>query len=191
MRNLMGQVDGTANLRTGAELERHVWDFGHEQPWFAGGTVAVIRRIRADLDTWDGLDRSSKESAVGRRLDTGAPLTGRHEFDEPDLAATRGGIPIIPPNAHIALARHRTDDERMLRRAYNYDDPPGAGQTTDCGLIFVAYQRDPARQFVPVQQRLAEADALNRWITTLGSATFAILPGVPVDGYLGQSLLES
>lgn len=190
MRNLMGQVDGTATLRADADFDRLVWDDGARQRWFNGGTILVLRRIRAELDTWDALDRASKELTVGRRLDTGAPLTGQGEFDEPDLTATENGIPVIPPNAHIALARHRTDDERFLRRGYNYDDPPAAIQTTDCGLIFAAYQRDPRRQFIPVQQRLADADALNRWVTTIGSATFAILPGAPAGGYLGQTLLE-
>jgi dye decolorizing peroxidase len=189
MRNLMGQVDGTANLRTDDEFDRHVWDDGSGQGWFAGGTVMVVRRIRAELDRWDELDRSSKELTVGRRLDTGAPLTGTREFDEPDLTAAENGIPVIPPNSHVALARHRSQDERFLRRAYNYDDPP-TGSTTDCGLIFTACQRDPALQFIPVQQRLAEADAMNPWITTIGSAVFAILPGVTEGGYLGQGLLE-
>ncbi|MCV7154244.1 Dyp-type peroxidase [Mycolicibacterium pyrenivorans] len=190
MRNLMGQVDGTATLRAEADFDRLVWDDGARQRWFSGGTILVLRRIRIELDTWDELDRASKELTVGRRLDTGAPLTGQREFDEPDLTATRNGIPVIPPNAHIALARHRKDGERFLRRGYNYDDPPAAHQTTDCGLIFAAYQRDPRRQFIPVQQRLADADALNRWVTTIGSATFAILPGAPAGGYLGQTLLE-
>lgn len=190
MRNLMGQVDGTANLRTAAEFDRHVWDDGAGQPWFAGGTVLVLRRIRAEMDTWDELDRESKEFAVGRRLDSGAPLTGQRESDEPDLSAQVGGIPVIPPNAHIALARHRTADELMLRRPYNYDDPPSAGVTTDSGLLFAAYQRDPGAGFIPVQHRLAAADALNTWVTTVGSATFAILPGAPPGAYLGQSLLD-
>lgn len=191
MRNLMGQVDGTANLHDDAAFDRYVWDDGRQQRWFAGGTVLVIRRIRAELDTWDELDRGSKELVIGRRLDNGAPLTGRSETDEPDLAATANGIPIIPPNAHIALARHQADDERFLRRPYNYDDPPVDGVTTDSGLIFTAYQRDPARQFIPVQERLAAADALNPWVTTIGSATFAILPGVENGDYLGRSLLEA
>jgi len=183
MRNLLGQVDGTANLHDEAAFDRHVWDD-------RGGTVVVIRRIRAEMDSWDELDRKSKELTVGRRLDTGAPLTGSAESDEPDLDAAVNGIPVIPPNAHIALARHRTDDEQFLRRPYNYDDAPRDDRTSDSGLIFAAYQRDPARQFVPVQERLAAADALNQWITTVGSATFAILPGVSAPGgYLGQSLL--
>lgn len=189
MRNLMGQVDGTVNLRTATDVDRLVWDDGAGQPWFAGGTVLVLRRIRTELDSWDELDRTSRELTVGRRLDTGAPLTGTHEFDEPDLDAAENGIPVIPPNSHVALARHRHDGERFLRRAYNYDDPP-TDATTDAGLIFAAYQRDPAQQFVPVQQRLAASDALNPWITTIGSAVFAILPGAADGGYLGQSLLD-
>jgi dye decolorizing peroxidase len=192
MRNLMGQVDGTANMHDEEAFDRHVWDDRAAAPWFAGGTVLVVRRIRAEMDTWDELDRASKELTVGRRLDNGAPLTGRKESDVPDLDATVNGIPVIPRNAHIALARHRADDEQFLRRPYNYDDQPGAGRTTDSGLIFASYQRDPARQFVPVQERLAAADALNQWITTIGSATFAVLPGVLTPtGYLGQTLLES
>lgn len=190
MRNLMGQVDGTVNLHDAAAFDRHVWDDGGQQPWFAGGTVVVLRRIRAEMDAWDELDRASKEFTVGRRLDTGAPLTGSRESDEPDLAASRNGIPVIPPNAHIALARHRTDDEQFLRRPYNYDDPPTGPLLTDSGLLFAAYQRDPQRQFIPVQHRLAASDALNEWVTTVGSATFAMLPGVSADGYLGQPLLE-
>ncbi|MGV0794789.1 Dyp-type peroxidase [Mycolicibacterium sp. XJ1819] len=192
MRNLMGQIDGTVNLRDEAEFDRLVWDDGAEQQWFAGGTVLLVRRIRAEMDTWDELDRDAKELVVGRRLDTGAPLTGDKEFDEPDLTANVNGIPVIPPNSHVALARPRTEEEQFLRRPYNYDDPPEGVHTTDSGLIFATYQRDPARQFVPVQQRLATADALNDWITTIGSATFAVLPGVDTpDGYLGQPLLEA
>jgi dye decolorizing peroxidase len=61
--------------------------------------------------------------------------------------------------------------------------------TTDSGLIFASYLRDPARQFIPVQQRLADADAMNQWITTVGSATFAMLPGAAEGDWLGQGLL--
>ena len=90
----------------------------------------------------------------------------------------------------MALAHPQTDDEKFLRRPYNFDDPPAVGQTTDSGLLFAVYQKDPAKQFIPVQKRLAAADALNQWITTIGSATFAILPGVAEGGYFGQTLLS-
>lgn len=189
MRNLMGQVDGTVNLDTAADLDRLVWDDGRSQPWFGGGTTLVLRRIRAEMDTWDELDRASKELVVGRRLGSGAPLTGTRETDEPDFAATVNGITVIPENSHIALAHHRTDSEQFLRRPYNYDDVPDAGRISDSGLLFLAYQRDPATQFVPVQQRLADFDALNPWTTPVGSAVFAILPGVAEGGFLGEQVL--
>jgi dye decolorizing peroxidase len=131
MRNLMGQVDGTANLHGEEAFDRNVWHDPVSAPWFAGGTVLVVRRIRAEMDTWDELDRASKELTVGRRLDNGAPLTGRKESDIPDLDAAVNGIAVIPPNAHIALARHRAEGEQFLRRPYNYDDKPVGDRTTD------------------------------------------------------------
>ncbi|ROZ87682.1 Dyp-type peroxidase [Gordonia sp. OPL2] len=190
MRNLMGQVDGTVNPSPGPDLDGLVWVDRGDQPWFAGGTTMVLRRIRIELDTWDELDPRGRELSLGRRQDTGAPLTGTAEHDDPDFTASEAGIPVIPENAHIARAHHRTPRERFLRRAYNYDDPPPTGATSDAGLIFTAYQQDIDSQFVPVQQRLAEADALNEWITPIGSAVFAIPPGVGEGGYLGQSLLD-
>jgi dye decolorizing peroxidase len=190
MRNLMGQVDGTVNLSAG-QFDRFVWDDGGDQGWFAGGTIIVVRRIRAEMDTWDQLGRDTKELVVGRKLDTGAPLTGQRESDAPDFEAHVGGIPMIAPNSHIALARHHTEEEQFLRRPYNYDDPPEAGHVSDSGLLFLAFQRDPAAQFVPVQQRISDADALNEWVTPVGSASYAMLPGVRVGEYLGQQLLDA
>lgn len=189
-RNLMGQLDGSVNLVPGTpEFNRLVWA---GSGWLAGGTALVLRRIAVDLDTWDQLDTGAREQAIGRRVATGAPLSGRVETDEPDLAAAdRFGIPLIPPSSHVARARHTHDGERFLRRAYNYDDAPEAGGAPRAGLLFAAYQRDVSAQFLPVQRRLAEFDALNQWTTAIGSAVFAVPPGVPAPGgYLGQSLLE-
>lgn len=192
MRNLMGQVDGTVNPIPGtADFDEVVWDDGNPQPWMAGGTMMVLRRIRMNLDAWDELDRASKELTVGRRLDTGAPLTGLLENDPVDITAQRDGIPVIPPNAHVALAHPSKPGERFLRRPYNFDDPPTSGETSDSGLLFATFQRDVDRQFLPVQRRLAEADAMNRWITPVGSAVYVIPPGVQPGQYLGIQLLEN
>ncbi|OOL30826.1 peroxidase [Rhodococcus rhodochrous] len=185
MRNLMGQVDGTVNPAAGStDFDRQVWNPG-TPAWLAGGTSVVVRRIRMELDTWDELDRPARELAVGRDLASGAPLTGNREHDDPDFAATDvHGIPVIPPESHLARARPRNASERFLRRGYNYDDPDGAG------LLFASYQADVDAQFVPVQQRLAEHDALNPWITPIGSAVFAVPPGFGPGGYPGDTLLE-
>ncbi|WP_040779418.1 Dyp-type peroxidase [Nocardia pneumoniae] len=193
-RNLMGQVDGTANLAPDTpEFTRLVWDDGATLPWLAGGTSCVLRRIAMALDTWDEIDREERELTVGRTLANGAPLTGTDEFDEPDFTAVdSNGIPVIPPSSHIARAHHTHDGERFLRRGYNYDDAPAPGRISNSGLLFAAYQRDVDSQFLPVQRRLAEFDALNVWTTPIGSAVFALPPGVPSrGGYLGQQLFEA
>ena len=190
-RNLFGQVDGTVQPSD----DRHddlVWDDGAEQAWMAGGTSLVLRRIAMNMDTWEALDRRGRELSVGRSLDTGAPLTGTTETDEAVFSATKGGIPVIPESAHIARAHQRSDREQFLRRPYSYDlAPPGVdGDTSDSGLIFAAYQRDPLAQYLPVQQRLADHDALNEWTTPIGSAVYAMLPGARPGSYLGAPLFE-
>lgn len=187
-RNLFGQVDGTVNPTPGsADFNRLVWAEGG---WLSGGTGMVVRRIRMDLDKWDRLDRAGREQAVGRHLSNGAPLTGRLERDEPDFdAVTPIGFPVIPEFSHLRRARSDNPDERIYRRGYNYDDAPGGGSVSNSGLIFVSYQADVARQFVPLQRRLDELDLLSAWTTPIGSAVFAIPPGCGPGGFIGETLL--
>jgi dye decolorizing peroxidase len=189
MRNLFGQVDGTVNLMPGsADFEKLVW--GSSSPaWLAGGTSLVLRRITMDLDKWDKLDRGGRESAVGRTLAVGAPLTGTKESDEPDFAATTAiGFPVIPEYSHIRRARSEDPGERIFRRGYNYDEPPVGGSVSNSGLLFVSFQTDVDAQFVPVQKRLDDLDLLNEWITPVGSAVFAVPPGCTSSGYIGDTL---
>src|SRR5690606_33458363 len=134
------------------DFDRLVW---RTDGWLAGGTSLVVRRISMDLAGWDRLDRPAREQSVGRTLDTGAPLTGSAEHDEPDLTATTAlGFPVIPEFAHLRRARSDDPVERFYRRTYNYETPPGLGEGGDSGLLFTAYQADPLRQYVPIQQRL-------------------------------------
>jgi dye decolorizing peroxidase len=99
-------------------------------------------------------------------------------------------LTVIPTESHIARARPRIRAETILRRPYNYDDVPDPGQISNSGLLFASYQADPVRQFVPIQQRLAEQDMLNTWTVPIGSAVFAIPPGCHEGGYVGESALE-
>ncbi|MEU6580512.1 Dyp-type peroxidase [Nocardia sp. NPDC046763] len=194
MRNLMGSVDGTVNIAPGTtDFDRLVWDDGSVRPWLAGGTSMVLRRIAMNLETWDELDADGRAITVGRTVEHGAPLSGTREFDEPDFAAVdQYGIPKIPPSSHIARAHHAHAGERFLRRGYNYDDAPAPGHLSNSGLLFASFQRDIDAQYLPVQQRLADFDALNQWTTPVGSAVFAVPPGVPgPGGYLGQQLFGS
>ncbi|MFK4085711.1 Dyp-type peroxidase [Kribbella sp. NPDC020789] len=182
-RNLFGQVDGTGNPAVGTpEFDATVWTAD-------GGTTLVVRRIKLNLDTWDELTRSEQERAVGRKLSTGAPLTGTAEHDELDLEARDAdGRPLIAANAHARLSHHSENDgRRIFRKGLNYVHDTGA--TRESGLIFLSYQADIAGQFLPLLARLDAADALNEWTTTIGSAVFAIPPGFQAGGWLGQKLL--
>ncbi|MEZ2121183.1 Dyp-type peroxidase [Corynebacterium sp. CCM 9203] len=205
-RNLFGQKDGTVNPRTEEEFDDIVWiDEGPE--WLYGGTALVVRRIAMNLDEWEILDRTSREVVMGRTLESGAPLTGSDEFDAPDFGARDSyGLPVIDPASHVARSTNPVDEpyQKIRRRAFNYDLPPepGSGQSSNAGLVFICFQKNPLDQFVPIQQRLDEKDRLNQWIVHVGSAVFACPPGVqegkPGDGrtqggrdlYWGAALLE-
>ncbi|MEQ6903194.1 Dyp-type peroxidase [Nocardioides sp. YIM 152588] len=194
MRNLMGQVDGTVNPDPAEpDFDGLIWSGGEGEAAeaFAGGTFLVLRRIRMDLEGWDRVDRRGREEVIGRRLDNGAPLTGEHETDAPDLnAKTAFGFPVIDPASHMARARSSDPLQRFLRRPFNYTVPDTSRPTgEDAGLVFIAYAADVARQFVPVQRRLAEMDRLNEWTRAIGSAVYAIPPAATDDGYVGEPLL--
>ncbi|MCS4489213.1 Dyp-type peroxidase [Corynebacterium sp. ES2775-CONJ] len=200
-RNLFGQIDGTVNPHSKDEYDDYIWiDSEQDAPsWAHGGSCMVVRRISMDLDDWERLDRTSREVALGRALDTGAPLTGEREHDDADFDATDElGLPVIDPRSHMALAAPPADKpkQRLRRRAYNFDDPPqpGSPRTSDSGLVFVCFQQNPLRQFVEIQKRLDAGDRLNEWNTHIGSAVFIVPPGTSEDGpehFWGQSLLET
>jgi dye decolorizing peroxidase len=188
-RNLFGQVDGTVNPRTEKEFDTQVWASSGPR-WFHDGTCLVIRRIQMDFTGWDKLDDTKKETAMGRRLSNGAPLTGTSEFDAPDLSATYdNGLSVIPSFAHVRRSRMGTDAERFLRRPLNYEDGLLPSGEPNAGLIFAAYMADIAKQYIPVQQRLADLDLMNTWTTPIGSAVFALPPGCQRGGYIGEGLL--
>lgn len=190
-RNLMGFKDGTNNLKTAAELERHVWVSGGDQPWMVGGSYLVSRRIRMFIESWDRDYLADQENVFGRVKDTGAPLGARHEFDPVPLSEVdEKGAPVIPATAHIRLASQQTNNLFLLRRGYSFTDgtDPQTGELV-AGLFFLAYQKDPRAQFVPLQRRLGTRDALNEYISHTSSALFAVPPGFGPGGWLGQSVL--
>lgn len=196
-RNLFGQLDGTVNP-VDEELEKVVYGKNGFTPWMEDGTSLVIRRIHMNVDTWDEVDTPAREDSVGRKLDTGAPLTGTQEHDEPDFEAKGPlGFHIIPSYSHMRRARGTDPDQKIHRRVYNYDLPVAnasghnragevSGGVSNSGLIFASYQADPAKQFVPMQKRLDELDMLNTWTVPIGSAVFAIPPGCQPGGFVGD-----
>jgi deferrochelatase/peroxidase EfeB len=195
-RNLMGFIDGTNNIAPKADIDlaAFVW-VGDEtdQPWMHGGSYLVSRRIRMHLEAWDADGIADQEGVIGRRKDTGAPLTGAHEHDTVDLAAAGPNGPLIPVDAHIRLAAPATNGgQKILRRGYHFTDgaDPLTGQI-DAGLFFLAYQKDVRKQFIPIQKRLSGIDALNEYIRHTSSGIFAVPPGLRAPGdWYGQALFS-
>ncbi len=188
MRNLMGFKDGTANLKLEDTelLKEQVWAHPGDGPsWMDGGTYLVTRKIRMMIETWDRTSLSEQETIIGRDKGEGAPLGKAKEFDEPDFASDA-----IAPEAHIRLAHHTTNGgARLLRRGYNFADGSDGLGRLDAGLFFIAYQRDPHKQFVPVQLSLARQDVLNEYIRHVSSGVFAIPPGVSsAEDHWGRAL---
>jgi deferrochelatase/peroxidase EfeB len=195
-RNLFGFMDGTNNLKLEdrALLEEQLWVGAGDGPdWLRGGTYMVTRRIRMLIEVWDRSSLGDQEQTIGRAKVSGAPLGGRREHDPLQLdASDASGAPIIPATAHVRLAHPDTNGGmRLLRRGYSFTDGMDAatGQL-DAGLFFIAFQRDPQRQFVAIQQRLAAMDGLNEYIKHTGSALFAVPPGVEQGGFIGAGLFE-
>jgi len=195
-RNLMGQIDGTNNIAASRATEGGaVWVKDAGPRWLVGGSYVAIRRFRMLLGAWEDTPRRTQDRTIGRHLDTGAPIGSHHEQDPVDLDATdASGAPLIPLDAHIRLATPRRGaGEEMLRRSYSYSTGQfdSAMGDEDAGLIFVSYQSDPTSSFIPVQQRLADSDALNRFVIATSSSLFAVFPGVQdSDDWYGRKLLS-
>ena len=190
-RNLMGQVDGTANPELGSsDFDSVVW-INEGPEWIKGGTLLVFRRIAMQLDTWDQLGTPSKEEVIGRKLSNGAPLTGQRETDVPDLGARHpNGLLVVPEFAHIRRAAPQESGERVFRRPFSYDNGMNERGSMDVGLLWTAYQRDISKQYLPIQRRLEQLDLLNQWTVPIGSAVFAIPGGVQGSELLAEALFS-
>jgi len=190
-RNLMGQVDGTANPELGSsDFDSVVW-INDGPEWIKGGTLLVFRRIAMQLDTWDQLGTPSKEEVIGRKLSNGAPLTGERETDVPDLGARHpNGLLVIPEFAHIRRAAPQESGERIFRRPFSYDNGMNERGSMDVGLLWTAYQRDISKQYLPIQRRLEQLDLLNQWTVPIGSAVFAVPGGVQGSELLAEALFS-
>ncbi|GAA1621863.1 iron uptake transporter deferrochelatase/peroxidase subunit [Catellatospora bangladeshensis] len=195
-RNLMGFKDGTRNMKLeDAELLREqLWARAEDgAAWMAGGSYLVTRRIRMTVETWDRTSLTEQEAIFGRDKGEGAPLGKAKEFDEPDFDAKGAdGQPMIAKEAHIRLAHPDFNNgAHLLRRGYNFVDGTDGLGRLDAGLFFMAYQRDPRKQFVPVQRSLARADVLNEYIRHVSSGLWACPAGVTGDGdHWGRALFS-
>ncbi|MFC9686765.1 iron uptake transporter deferrochelatase/peroxidase subunit, partial [Streptomyces sp. NPDC056948] len=187
-RNLMGFKDGTRNI-AGTETDRlrkFVWVDGKNggPAWMTGGSYLVARRIRMHIEPWDRTSLQEQEDIFGRDKGEGAPVGKAKERDKPFLKAMK-------PDAHVRLAHPDSNQgATILRRGYSFTDGTDGLGRLDAGLFFLAYQRDVREGFIPIQRNLA-TDALNEYIQHVGSALFAIPPGVrDKDDWWGRTLFS-
>ncbi len=195
-RNLMGQIDGTNNPKpSDKSFSTRVFvpdNVEGAEAWMAGGSYAVVRRIRMLLDSWDHLSLERQERVIGRRKSDGAPLSGGTETTPVDLDKVGpDGALAIPGDAHVRVASPASNrGAAMLRRAFSYHDGFRDDGAPDAGLLFIAWQADPMKGFVPVQRKLDRGDGLSRFLRHESSGLYAVPGGCEKGEYVGQRLLE-
>jgi deferrochelatase/peroxidase EfeB len=194
-RNLFAFRDGSANPPTDdAQLmNRLIWLPRGQPAWATGGTYQVVRTIRMRVEFWDRVGMTEQEQMIGRSRSSGAPLGGSDEFEDPRYDLDPKGER-IPMTAHIRSANPRTpatEEERILRRGYNYMRGIDAAGALDQGLVFVAFNQSPRRQFQTIQERLIEEPMVD-YITPVGGGYFFVPPGAgPEPDFVGSGLFSS
>ncbi|WP_435283375.1 iron uptake transporter deferrochelatase/peroxidase subunit [Streptomyces koelreuteriae] len=193
-RNLMGQIDGTRNPKPAeSDFDQRIFVPEKGEPaWMANGSYAVVRRIRMLLDDWEKLSGKAQEDVIGRRKSDGAALSGGTEKTAMDLEKTdaKGNL-VVPINAHARITRpDQNGGAAMLRRPFSFHDGIDTDGVPDAGLLFICWQADPLRGFVPVQRKLDRGDALSQYIRHESSGLFAVPGGAAEGEYVGQKLLE-
>jgi Dyp-type peroxidase family len=140
-----GFIDGISNLQelTPDQFSSCVF-VGGEDPSFAGGSYAVIRKYEENVDLWTDLPDVVQEQILGRHKSDGH-LLGGERFWRND------GSEAVLESAHVSRARPNRASgnfswhDRLYRRSFNYTESHKAG-TISQGLVFLTLNRCPALQ---------------------------------------------
>ncbi|HYC28689.1 MAG TPA: Dyp-type peroxidase, partial [Chitinophagaceae bacterium] len=184
--------DGIDNLRSGIDLENLVFvdEYCGEPGWCVGGSYLVYRKIREMMPVWEAFSTEVQEQTIGRKKDTGDPLSRKMEGIEnktpiyPDHKDAKDG----PLNAHIRKVQPRRSvpdlfgihdlERRFLRRSYPFfEGVDRTGQAYN-GLHFMAYMKSIQRQFEHVT---------NMWQM---NPDFPV-PGTGIDALYAKGVLQT
>ncbi len=191
-RDLFGFRDGTTNPTEDKEFDEYVWIKGGDQEWLEGGSYMVYRRTVIDIETWENDRISDQEQLIGRRKDTGAPLSNPDgdEFDLPDFTAKdEDGNYLIDPNSHVAITSDQRLGFKILRRDFNYWLGLNEHGDQDCGFANMAYTNEP-HNYWKLRDDMGKYDRLNEYYYDDRSGLWAV-PQAPKSGhYLGQEFFE-
>ena len=195
-RNHFGHMDGIANPNVTYPYvaNRLLWvtDQTDEPAWARGGTYHVFRIIRMFIEFWDRVALNEQQTMIGRYRASGAMLGTNSITDVLDFAKDPQGK-IMPLTAHIRLSNPRTkatQDSRIFRRGYNYDNGIDLAGNLDMGLLFNCFQQDLVRQFVANQTRLI-GEPMVDYISPVGGGYFFAVPGVhDANDWYAQRLFE-
>jgi putative iron-dependent peroxidase len=123
-RDLLGFVDGTENpVGTSAPAAALI---GDEDPYFAGGSYALVQRYVHDLASWDALAVEEQERVIGRT-----------KLSDIELADD-----VKPANSHVALTTIVGEDGEQ-RQILRYNMPFGRIGAGEFGTYFIGYARSP------------------------------------------------
>nr|WP_231375874.1 Dyp-type peroxidase [Corynebacterium aquatimens] len=193
-RNLFGQKDGTANIRSDETdtLNEHVWiPENSSQSWAAGGSYMTVRRIRMLTEIWDTLQLQEQERVTGRDKHEGAPLSGGDEFTEPDFdAKDERGLPKIDHESHLFNVHpNQNGGIKMLRRAFNFIDGSDEQGRLLAGLFFIGFTKTVDR-FATVHQSMSRDMMFVEYCKTTNTGTYLVPPGIGDgdDDFIGQQM---
>ncbi len=187
-RDLFGFRDGTTNPTEDKEFDDFVWVSGGDQEWLEGGSYMCYGRTICDIETWESDRISDQELLIGRKKDTGAPLSNPDgdEFDIPDLTATdENGVPLIDPNSHVAVTSDIRLGFKVFRHGYNYWEGLNDHGDQLAGFLNCTYVNDPDNYF-KLRDDMGKYDRLNDYYFDDWRGLYAVPQSPKTGHYLGQ-----